>query len=71
LSDIVPLRNRVSHRVSKRISAVDVGYIEAAIAVKSLLMIGMWWNREKALIDYSKDQKQIINQTISRSAKDR
>jgi hypothetical protein len=69
LADIVPLRNRVSHRVDKRFTPPDVGYIEAAIALKSLLMIGIWWYKEKVQIDYTKDIKEIISQTISRSSK--
>jgi hypothetical protein len=68
MNDILNLRNRVSHRVDKRITIPDIGYIEAVIAIKSLLMLGMWWNMEKVKIDYKQDQKDIINDLIKRSS---
>jgi hypothetical protein len=68
IDDILNLRNKVSHRVDKRIASPDIGYIEAVIAIKSLLMLGIWWHAEKVKIDYKKNQKDIINELIKRNS---
>ncbi len=68
INDILNLRNKVSHRVDKRIASPEIGYIEAVIAIKSLLMLGIWWHAEKVKINYEKNQKDIIDELIKRNS---
>ena len=67
LSDLIALRNRVSHRVERGTSIANVGYIESSISIRSFIGLVYWWQKEKILINYSLSRKEIIESTIERS----
>jgi hypothetical protein len=67
LNDLITLRNRVSHRIERGTSIVNVGYIESSIALRSFIGIVYWWQKEKLLINYDLSRKEIIASTIERS----
>lgn len=67
LNDLITLRNRVSHRIERGTSIVNVGYIESSIAIRSFIGLVYWWQKEKIQIDYNLRRKEIIESTIERS----
>lgn len=67
LNDLITLRNRVSHRVERGTSIVNVGYIESSIAIRSFIGLVHWWQKEKILINYNESRKDIIESTLERS----
>ena len=67
LSDLVPLRNRVSHRVDRLSSAKTVTYLEASLALKSYVVLALWWQKERQLIDYGVGMKEAIKKSIERN----
>jgi len=67
LSDLVPLRNRVSHHVDRLSSARAVIYLEAALALKSYIVLSLWWQEERQKIDYRVGMKDAIKKAIERN----
>ena len=67
LSDLVPLRNRVSHRVDRLSAARSVTYLEAALAMKSYIVLSLWWQEERRQIDYRVGMKEAIKKAIDRN----
>jgi hypothetical protein len=67
LSDLVPLRNRVSHRVDRLGSARTVTYLETALALKSYIVLALWWQEERKEIDYRVGMKDAIKKAIDRN----
>jgi hypothetical protein len=67
LSDLVPLRNRVSHRVDRLSGAQTVTYLEAALALKSYIVLALWWQDERKVIDYRVSIKDAIKKAIERN----
>lgn len=66
LSELVILRNRVSHRVEKAISIASVGYTDTAIALRDFIVIAKWWETERKEINYKATRKSIIQDTVKR-----
>lgn len=67
LSELVILRNRVSHRVEKAVSVASVGYTDTAIALRDLIVVAKWWETERKEINYKATRKSIIQDTVKRS----
>jgi hypothetical protein len=67
LSDLVPLRNRVSHRVDRLSSARTVTYLETALALKSYIVVALWWQEERQKIDYRAGMNEAIKKAIDRN----
>jgi len=67
LSDLVPLRNRVSHRVDRLSSSRTVTYLEAALALKSYIVLSLWWQEERQKIDYRVGMREAIKNAIERN----
>jgi len=67
LSELVILRNRVSHRVEKAISVASVGYTDTAIALRDFIVVAKWWEAERREINYKATRKSIIQDTVKRS----
>lgn len=68
LSELVILRNRVSHRVERVVSVASVGYIDAAIALRDFIIVARWWEAERKRINYKASRKTMIQDTVRRSA---
>lgn len=68
LSELVILRNRVSHRVERVVSVASVGYIDAAIALRDFIIVAKWWESERKKINYKASRKAIVEGTVRRSA---
>jgi hypothetical protein len=67
LSELVILRNRVSHRVERVVSVASVGYIDTAIALRDFIVIAKWWESERSQINYRTTRKAMIQETVKRS----
>lgn len=67
LSELVILRNRVSHRVERAISVASVGYVDTAIALRDFIVVAKWWETERRKINYKGTRKAIIQETVKRS----
>lgn len=67
ISELVILRNRVSHRIEKAISVASVGYTDTAIALRDLIVVAKWWETERKEINYKASRKHIIQDTVRRS----
>lgn len=67
LSDLVPLRNRVSHRVDRLGASRSVTYLESALALKSYIVLALWWQEERKQIDYRVGSKEAIKKAIDRN----
>jgi hypothetical protein len=67
LSELVILRNRVSHRVERGTSVASVGYIDTAIALRDFVVVAIWWERERSQINYKSNRKTIIQATVKKS----
>jgi hypothetical protein len=70
LSELIPLRNKVSHRVDRLGSTGSVTYLEAALALKSYIVLALWWQEERRRIDYRAEMKAAIGQAIERNKAD-
>ncbi len=70
LSDLVPLRNRVSHRVDRLGASRSVTYLESALALKSYIVLSLWWQEERKQIDYRVGAKEAIKKAIDRNRVD-
>ena len=70
VNELIPLRNKVSHRVQKSSTASVVGYVDAAIAMRSFVVLSTWWQRERVRIDYKADKRTALLQSIERSRSD-
>lgn len=71
LSELVNLRNRVSHRVERVVSVASVGYVDTAIALRDFIVVAKWWECERKELNYKSTQKVMIEETVKRSkAKD-
>ncbi len=68
IGELVILRNRVSHRVERATSVTNVGYAEAALALRAYIVAATWWQKERSLIDYKQTRKRIVSDSIQRSA---
>lgn len=67
LSELVILRNRVSHRVERVVSVAPVGYVDTAIALRDYIVVAKWWENERKKINYKTERKSIIRETVERS----
>jgi hypothetical protein len=67
LSELVNLRNRVSHRVERAVSVASVGYLDTAIALRDFIVIARWWERERKQLNYKSTPKVMIQDTVRRS----
>jgi hypothetical protein len=67
LSELIILRNRVSHRVERVVSVASVGYIDTAVALRDFVVIAHWWESERKRIDYKSTRKVMIQETVKRS----
>ena len=67
LSELIPLRNQVSHRVARGTSISSVNYIDAAVSLRSYLVLTRWWESERGKLDYKVDRKTTLDQVIERS----
>ncbi|PKN52299.1 MAG: hypothetical protein CVU55_07130 [Deltaproteobacteria bacterium HGW-Deltaproteobacteria-13] len=67
LSDLVPLRNRVSHRVDRLGASHSVTYLESALALKSYIVLALWWQEERKQIDYRVGAKEAIKKAVDRN----
>lgn len=67
LSELVILRNRVSHRVERAVSVASVGYVDIAIALRDFIVAAKWWETERKQINYKATRKAIIQETVKRS----
>jgi hypothetical protein len=67
LSELVVLRNRVSHRVERVVSVAAVGYIDTAIALRDFIVVAKWWEVEKRQINYRALRNVMIQETLNRS----
>jgi len=67
LSELVILRNRVSHRVERGTSVASVGYVDTAVALRDFLVVAKWWENERTSINYKASRKTIIQETVKRS----
>jgi hypothetical protein len=71
VSELVHLRNRVSHRVERIASSVtNVGYVEASLALRAYVVLASWWHQERGQINYKQSRKKIVEDTAARSAVD-
>lgn len=70
LGELINLRNRVSHRVERVATSVtNVGYVEAALALRSYIVLATWWHLERGLINYKQSRKKIVLDSTERSAR--
>jgi hypothetical protein len=67
LSELVNLRNRVSHRVEKVVSVASVGYVDTAIALRDFIVVAKWWESERKQLNYKATPKIMIQETVKRS----
>jgi hypothetical protein len=67
LSELLILRNRVSHRVERAVSVASVGYVDTAIALRDFIVVAKWWETERRKINYKGTRKAIIQETVKRS----
>jgi len=67
LSELVILRNRVSHRVERAVSIASVGYLDTAIALRDFIVVAKWWETERNQINYKATRKALIQETVKRS----
>jgi hypothetical protein len=67
LSELVNLRNRVSHRVERVVSVASVGYIDTAIALRDFIVVAKWWESERKQLNYKSTPKIMIQDTVKRS----
>jgi len=67
LSELVNLRNRVSHRVERVVSVASVGYIDTAIALRDFIVVARWWESERKELNYKTTPKVMIQETVKRS----
>jgi hypothetical protein len=67
LSELIILRNRVSHRVERAVSVATVGYVDIAIALRDFIVVAKWWESERKEIDYKASRKAIIQESVKRS----
>lgn len=70
LTDLVQLRNRVSHRIDRLSAVRTVNYLEASLAIKSFATISLWWQSMKTSIDYNSSKKDVIRKAIEAAKSD-
>lgn len=66
ISELVILRNRVSHRVERAVSVATVGYVDTAKALRDYVILAKWWENERKQIDYKATRKVMIQDTVKR-----
>jgi hypothetical protein len=67
LSELVNLRNRVSHRVERVVSVASVGYVDTAIALRDFIVVAKWWESERKELNYKSTPRVMIQETVKRS----
>ena len=66
-TELVDLRNRVSHRNERGTSSLSVTHVDTATAMRAFAVAASWWHRERSALDFTKSPKEVAALLVDRS----